>query len=447
MRLLSPRAAQQRNQARPGNGELNKLYPEDRRVHDWYRFVLSYPPHLVRDYLERFGLDARHRVLDPFCGTGTTLVECKRLGIASVGIEANPIAHLASSVKVNWSIDPEAFVENSERIAGAAIAELQAQGIEDDLLCGVPLGGDRPHTNLRTLDPETMGLLLAGSISPLPLHKTLVLLDHLNEHQGKTYHRHQQLALARELMSSIGNLAFGPEVGVTAPKPDAPVVPVWLSRVRAMAGDLQELQGKEGVPAEVHWGDSREIFHLLEPASVDAVITSPPYPNEKDYTRTTRLESVLLGLVHTKAELRGIKHHLIRSNTRNVYKSDDDDRWVADNPDVQRIAEEIEARRTAMGKTSGFERMYARVAKLYFGGMARHLSDLRAILRPGAHLAYVVGDQASYLRVMIRTGQILADIAASLGYEVVGIDLFRTRRASATNEDLREEVLLLRWLG
>ena len=91
--------------------------------------------------------------------------------------------------------------------------------------------------------------------------------------------------------------------------------------------------------------------------------------------------------------------------------------------------------------------MYPRVTKLYFGGMARHLSELSPILRPGAQLAYVVGDQASYLRVMIRTGEILAQIAKSVGYEVVGIDLFRTRLATATREQLREEVLLLRWPG
>ncbi len=87
------------------------------------------------------------------------------------------------------------------------------------------------------------------------------------------------------------------------------------------------------------------------------------------------------------------------------------------------------------------------MTKLYFGGMARHLADLRAVLRPGAQLAYVVGDQASYLRVMIRTGHLLAGIAQSLGYEVVGIDLFRTRLATATKEQLREEVLVLRWPG
>jgi hypothetical protein len=142
-----------------------------------------------------------------------------------------------------------------------------------------------------------------------------------------------------------------------------------------------------------------------------------------------------------------LKKNLLRSNTRGVYKADTDDLLVEDNIEVQRIAAAIEARRIELGKTSGFERMYARVTKLYFGGMKRHLSDLRTILRPGAQLGYVVGDQASYLRIMIRTGEILADIAKSLGYELVDIDLFRTRLSTATKEQLREEIVLLRWPG
>jgi hypothetical protein len=197
----------------------------------------------------------------------------------------------------------------------------------------------------------------------------------------------------------------------------------------------------------VHLADSRQLRAVLEPQSVDGVITSPPYPNEKDYTRTTRLESVLLGFIENRADLRALKQGLLRSNTRGVYKADDDDQWIAEHAEIQRIADAIEARRIELGKTSGFERLYGRVTRLYFGGMARHLAELRTILRPGARLAYVVGDQASYLRVKIRTGELVAGVARALGYEVGGIDLFRTRRATGTGDDLREEVVLLRWPG
>ena len=137
----------------------------------------------------------------------------------------------------------------------------------------------------------------------------------------------------------------------------------------------------------------------------------------------------------------------MRSKSRGVYRGDADHVWVQDDAEVGRIAAAIERHRVEFNKDSGFERMYHRVTKLYFGGMARHLISLSHALKPGARLAYVVGDQASYLRVMIRTGQLLAEIAERAGYEVESIDLFRTRQATATREQLREEVLVLRWPG
>ena len=134
-------------------------------------------------------------------------------------------------------------------------------------------------------------------------------------------------------------------------------------------------------------------------------------------------------------------------NTRGIYKGDEDDQWVLSNRSIAKVAKAIKARRIALGKDSGFEKAYHRVTKLYFGGMARHFHSLSKVLKPGARLAYVVGDQASYLRVMIRTAKLLAEVAASQGYAVEGIELFRTRHATATGEQLREEILLLRWPG
>ena len=413
-------------------------------MHDWYRFVLSYPPHFVRDYLHRLGTEAGQVVLDPFCGTGTTLVECKKRGIEAVGIETNPMAHFASRVKTDWSPDPDGLVAHAEVVANAALTD---QAPTADKISPLVHLVEHNGRYLRTLDRDRMKLLLSGSISPLPLHKCLVLLDHLRARHEEGYSSHEALALAKVIVFTASNLSFGPEVGVGRAKQDAPVVEAWLSTVRSMARDMRGLADKGGAPAIVHLGDSRRSSDFLAPQSIDVVITSPPYPNEKDYTRTTRLESVLLGFINNKEQLRALKRGLVRSNTRGVYKGDDDHTWVQDHPEIQRIADDIEARRVELGKTSGFERMYARVTKLYFGGMARHLAELRTALRPGARLAYVVGDQASYLRVMIRTGQILGDIARSLGYEVVGIDLFRTRLATATKEQLREEVLVLRWPG
>lgn len=408
----------------------NQMLDEDRPVHDWYRFVLSFPPHLVREYMERFNLDESATVLDPFCGTGTTLVEAKKRGVNSIGIEAVPMSAFAAETKLDWRVDPDDLEREAAAIgerASERLAEMDGQA-----LC--------------SLSPAQVKLLLKNSISPLPLHRTLTLLDEIDKSCSHGT-AHLRLALARHLPTGIGNLRFGPEIGLGVVKDDAPVVEVWSAQVRRMANDLRRWSDYVSVPARVIRGDARISDSLLAPESIDAVITSPPYPNEKDYTRTVRLESVLLGFLDDRDSLRAVKRDLVRSNTRSVYKHDDDDSWLDQFPMISALADQIEEKRRDLGKTSGFERMYHRVTRLYFGGMVRHLESLRSVLKPGAQLAYVVGDQASYFRIMIRTGTLLTEIAERLGYEVVGVDLFRTRAATATRSQINEEVVLLKWPG
>lgn len=426
--------------------ELNRLYQEDLPVHEWYRFVLSFPPHLVRHYLKKFNLSKHHWVLDPFCGTGTTLVECKKNGIPSIGLEANPVVQFASETKTNWNIDPDSLIKHAQKIAAEVLEKLNHDGVEDAPFFK-PYNGQ--EVELRFLTEEKERLLIKNSISPKPLHKALTLVEKLDETVDDRFLAHEKIALAKQLVYSISNLRFGPEVGIGKTKEDAPVVGPWLNGVKEIANDLQNpiIKKRKNVPTLVKLSDARIIDPSLEPLAFDAVITSPPYPNEKDYTRTTRLESVLLGFLKNREDLRKQKQKLLRSNTRAVYKADTDERWIANNEQIQELAEKIEARRIELGKTSGFERLYARVVRLYFGGMARHLDELKQILVPGAQLAYVVGDQASFFRIMIRTGELIASIAKDLGYEIRGIDLFRTRFSTATQDYLREEVVLLRWNG
>ncbi|NEQ51468.1 MAG: site-specific DNA-methyltransferase [Leptolyngbya sp. SIO3F4] len=415
-----------------GHKARNQLGNEDRAVHSWYRFVLSFPPHLVRHYLKRFQATERTVVLDPFSGTGTTVVEVKKLGLSAMGIEANPMAHFACSVKLDWSPLSKTLKQTAEAIAGT---------VRDEFALMPNLAP--------TLSPEANALLFRGAISSRPLQKILTLLGHIDRQRSHPYHSHYRLALANSAIFA-SNLRFAPEVSVARKhKVDAQVVDHWLDQINTMANDLTVVRELSQVdqPAVVHLGDARQP-HLYIPAkSVDVVITSPPYPNEKDYTRTTRLESVLLGFVENKAGLQAIKHNLVRSNSRSVYSKDDDDQWIQTYPQILEIADTIDQRRADLGKTSGFSRLYSRATKLYFGGMARHLANLRSRLRPGAQLAYVVGEQASYLQVHIPTGSLLADIAQNMGYELIDIDLFRTRRASKTEVDLKEEVVLLRWPG
>lgn len=368
-------------------------------------------------------------------------------GVGAVGVEQNPIAYFASRTKTNWEVDAETLRAHARNIAQVAYSSLESDGFQDS--GGLPLfsKGKQKGLHLKTLPAALEKLVPKNAISPYPLHRALVLLETIESERDPEFEDLERLALARGLVEGISNLRFGPEIGLGKIRDDAPVISIWLRNMEKIANDLQIVSGNDAGQSRVILGDARKADELLEEASVDAVITSPPYPNEKDYTRSTRLESVLLGFILNRDDLRNIKTGLLRSNTRNVYKNDTEDNLIGVFPRIVEIANNIEKRRIELGKTSGFERLYPRVVGLYFGGLFNHLAGLRRVLKPGANLAYVVGDQASYLRVHIPTGQLLADIAKHLGYEVLDLELFRKRLSTATGDYLREEVLMFRWTG
>lgn len=441
----------------------NQLQPADSAIHGWYRFVLGYPPHLVREYLQVLGADPeRDVVYDPFCGTATTPVEARLQGFSTVSTDANPIAILAARVKLSWDVDLDNarsslddILDLATRCLGqVALASVPEGSYQLSLFDQVPrrriaeggtiASGFDPNS---MLSPEARALIPRGFISEKPLLRVLALRYAIERIvRQPDLSDLLSLALANIIVGTAGNVAFGPEVYRTPPKEDADVLGAFAATVARMISDLQTVlsrQQRPFPPAQVSEDDARKLSSLQGCPPIGIVITSPPYPNEKDYTRSTRLESILLGLVTSKKGLRAVKANLLRSNTRNVFVGDDDDTFISDIPSIVRLAEEIEERRVQLGKTSGFERLYHRVTRLYFGGMYRHLVALWPHLRPGARCAYVVGDQMSYFRVHIRTAHLLADVARKAGYQVDDIALWRTRRSTATRKDLEENVLIL----
>jgi hypothetical protein len=254
-----------------------------------------------------------------------------------------------------------------------------------------------------------------------------------------------RLALVSVAVSDMSNLGFGPEVYVKRnKKEDADLFSALQAKLAKMRADLEQAQqiSRPG-GVEIFDGDARHVAEIVK-RPVDFVITSPPYPNEKDYTRTTRLEMVLLELIQDRRDLRELKENMLRSHTRNIFKADDDSRFVADIPELQQLAQSIEEKRVGRGATSGFEKLYHRVVTEYFGGMYRVLEQLQQVMPHGSKLAFVVGDQMSYFQVPIYTSRLLSLVATrKLAYREIETKLWRTRIATATRQNVEEHILIL----
>lgn len=59
----------------------SKVRDIDFPVHDWYRFVLSFPPHLVQDYIQKFNIRKSDVVLDPFVEQEQQMLNVKNMGL------------------------------------------------------------------------------------------------------------------------------------------------------------------------------------------------------------------------------------------------------------------------------------------------------------------------------------------------------------------------------
>ncbi len=167
----------------PEAPESNVILPADKPIHGWYRFVLSFPPHLVRRYLSAFGISGSTLILDPFCGTGTTLVEAKKHGFRSIGADAHPFAVLTSRVKTDWELEPALLRKLGARIIDEADVQMMDAGLEP-LSLDSRLREAGPAPEVLALSEEQKKLIPTGFISERPLHRILILMKALEAAVG-----------------------------------------------------------------------------------------------------------------------------------------------------------------------------------------------------------------------------------------------------------------------
>jgi hypothetical protein len=385
----------------------------------------------VSNLLDEFQLKPGQFLLDPFCGTGTTVIECMKRQINSVGVDANPSSAFAARIKTNWDLRPERLLELLREIASSK---------RKFLLRRSSYKNDATYRYL-----NSSGMIKRGWISREPLRKSIALKNCIRALETtRPYKDALTLALLAEVVTGASNVKFGPELYCGPAKRDADVYGGLKARVQAMARDLSVVSAQARGYARIFEGDARDLSSLLgtDQTLYSAVICSPPYPAEHDYTRNARLELAFLEFVTDSNSLRQHKKRQLRSHTKGIYKGDQDSVYLGTYPAIERIAKEIET--NVLTKTHGFAKLYSTVVREYFGGMKRHLQGLACFLTPGAMCAYVVGDQSAYASVHIPTAQILARIALDCGYEVLEIRPWRTRWSTTTSKSITENILLLR---
>ncbi len=234
--------------------------------------------------LREFKVGPGSRVLDPFLGSGTTLLACKELGVDGVGVDVAPLAVFVSRVKIaDYNLDE---LRNTA-------SWLLSQSFRKPDLSGIS------------------GFVKQFFLKP-SLEDIIFFRNKIQEIKDPVVRNFFTLALMNAAMKVSLAYKNGAVLKVVRNKPVPPFRKFFKRVVKKMMKDLTRLSFKP-CRLEVYLGDARKMDFLKDEA-FDAIITSPPYLNKIEYTKVYRIEYELF--------FRDVKIDLVRSylglNPRNV---------------------------------------------------------------------------------------------------------------------------------
>ena len=251
-------------------------------VHRWFRYSAGYSGQWVAETLRARG--GAPRVLDPFVGCGTTLLGAQECGAPSVGLDAHPFVARVAQAKLCWSTPAGDFAAAAEQV----LARARSSSAPD-----APVADAAPLL-AKLYEGPTLGALRRLAVA---------VAEHSEDDPvGKLL----WLALVC-ILRPCASGGTAPWQYVLPNKKKARVVPpfeAWTRQVARMAEDMAARAAScdPAVEARVHLSDARTC-EGVEDASVDLVLTSPPYPNNYDYADATRLELTFFGEVARWSDL------------------------------------------------------------------------------------------------------------------------------------------------
>lgn len=415
-----------------GNGFRDPAFSENRTqpLHRWVPWIAGFSAQFVQDCFETFLKDRRKtptpRVLDPFAGVGTTLVQSLLNGYDCVGFEINPYAALACRVKLNSPrLDLralEACCLDYQKVAGGGAPAAAAPGWR----------AARGANGRRPAEFETRIPFFSPSVE----EQVLTFLDFV---EGIPHPDIAELFRAAfgSVMVSFSNYTYEPSLGSRpgAGKPlieKADVHSAILRKLSEMMSDIrwikERVEGLPGVSGQVYNLDFMESEDVLPPCSVNLMVTSPPYMNNYHYVRNTRPQLFWLSLVSSPKELRRLEE----ANFGKYWQTVRDREPLEldfDNPELSRTLIRLRQTRAEKGPYGGPG--WANYVAAYFNDCHRFCRVLkRALARRGVGVV-VIGNSIIQGHE-IKTDHVLASIARQDGLELVGVQQIRTKRVGAS---------------
>jgi len=397
----------------------------------WYKYKEGFSADLVRYIISESGKE-QGVLLDPFAGIGTSLFVGRSQGWEAIGIELLPIAIAAIEARLSAErVNPNAFRQQVDK---AAKIEWEEKYDPDYRTRHVPITeGAFPQTTERALagyraycdqyihDPhikklfELAGLAILEEVSYTRKDGQYLRWDSRAQKKRlkSSFNKGLILDFNHAIRAKLGEISFD----LCSPEGREPTL-------------FRATQPKFGGPGilDLHLGSSLNVLPNMNDKSVDLVITSPPYCNRYDYTRTYALELVYLG--YDNERIKQLRQLMLSSTVENKAKTEylrtlyikrsrvgifEQVRRVFDcQSALQEVFTLLESKARA-GKLNNSN--IPRMVQNYFFEMCFIIFELSRVLRPGGLIA-MVNDNVRYAGEEIPVDLILSDFANSFGLNI-----------------------------
>jgi len=365
-----------------------------------YRYKEAFAFSFVKDFLRRFEASPDDYVFDPFSGLGTTMFTSMLSGMPSVGIDKLPVAYFISKTLPLLLL----LNENELKEMWMSLIPMIEKSQPADVAMDVPI-------MKVAFNEETLLTLrkLKSTIDVLPdpyRDIFLLLFFSILEECSFTSKDGQFLRLKRN--KRLSNPVEAMSRKVAQVEEDVRRIKMFFSHSSI----------DEKIMPDVYLGDTRDLSDIKFRKKPTIIITSPPYANRYDYTRTYSLE-LCFHFVKNFEELKAIRFGILRSHIESKIKRGE----IPPHPVIKEVVESLGRKKLNNPKIPG-------MIVTYFIDMQKVIKEWFKVLAPGAKVAMVV-DNVRFEGELIPVDLVLSEMAEEAGFEVKEIIVARYKGNSS----------------
>lgn len=372
-----------------------QLFPDRSGSERATHLLHPYPAKLVRN-IPRFFLNCEKiappgsRILDPFCGSGTVLLEARLHGHSVIGADANPLARIITLAKLS----PPAPEQARRQLSSIMSIATKAGGITPGVVNLEYWFSERVRDQLSKLyesitttcgsafENPFMWACFSSCVRRVSLaDPRLSVPVRINPDRAKHYGAKGDQVLQRlERLKSVE------------------VLQVFWQIALANIKRVERTQFPPSTPQPILFDDARHL--QLEPASVDLIMTSPPYVGAQKYVRASSLCLGWLGL-SPNGKLRPIERKSIGREHLDAHEASQS--LQTGTASIDKLLTEISEKNLSR----------ARIAYTYICEMRDALAESARVLRPGGKMVLVAGPNI-VAGLEFDTPRFLAELAAAV---------------------------------